>query len=134
MEKSCGACRGSTLTTIETGESLVQSPRSKGAEPQTLAFSSPIRELDGDGQAFHICSYGSRDTGHGAQPWPEGAYALRRWLSRGHEVHEAVRLSEAARSGDAGLYARAEFSAFTVRVARVTVVFEPPNNRQVGSG
>ena len=46
---------------------------------------------------FHFCSRGSRDARGGAKPWLEGAHAVRRWLSREHEVHAAVRLSQAAR-------------------------------------
>jgi hypothetical protein len=44
---------------------------------------------------FHLCSHGSRDVRHGAEPWLEGAYALRQWLSAGNEVNEALRLSQA---------------------------------------
>ena len=38
----------------------------------------------------------------GAKPWLEGAYALRQRLSRGHQVHSAVRLSQATRPCWAG--------------------------------
>jgi len=55
---------------------------------------------------FHLCSHGSRDIGDRAKPRLEGAHAVLRWLSRGHEVDPAMRLSEAARSGDALLLGR----------------------------
>jgi hypothetical protein len=66
---------------------------------------------------FHFRSYGSRDTRHRAKPWLEGAHAVLRWLSRGHEVHPAMRLSEAARSRHVGLHARPELPALAAGVA-----------------
>jgi hypothetical protein len=39
---------------------------------------------------------GSRDIGRGAQPWVEGAYALRQGLPSGNQIHAEVRLPQAA--------------------------------------
>jgi hypothetical protein len=36
------------------------------------------------------------EVGRGAEPWLEGAYALRQWLSAGNTVYEALRLPQAA--------------------------------------
>jgi hypothetical protein len=38
----------------------------------------------------------SRDTGRGAEPWLDGAYALRQRLSRGHQVDAALRVPQSA--------------------------------------
>jgi len=48
--------------------------------------------LDRSQPTFHFRSHGSRDVGDRAQPWLEGAHAVRRWLSREHQVHAALRL------------------------------------------
>jgi hypothetical protein len=46
---------------------------------------------------FHVCSHGgSRDIGHRAKPWLEGAHEVRQGLSREHEVNPAMRLLQAA--------------------------------------
>jgi hypothetical protein len=52
--------------------------------------------LDHPRRMFHFCSHGSRNAWRGAQPWLEGAYALRQRLSPGNEIHAALRLSQAA--------------------------------------
>ena len=56
----------------------------------------------------HFCSHGSRDARRGAKFGLEGAHALRRWLSREHQVNAQVRLPQAAGPRDAGCHARAE--------------------------
>jgi hypothetical protein len=92
---------------------------------------------------FHLCSHGNRDIGRGAKPRLEGAHVVRHRLSRGHEVHQAMRLLEAARPRHASQHARTELPPFAPRVeanvsrlrkSQVTVVFEPPANRGVRSG
>jgi hypothetical protein len=53
-------------------------------------------------------------------------------LSRGHEVHSAMRLSEAARSRDARLHARTELPALAVGVAAyVSWVWKPHRDGRV---
>jgi hypothetical protein len=53
---------------------------------------------------FHFCSSWKLKTRDGAKLWLESAYTLRRWLSRRHEIHAPMCLSEAVRSGDVGLH------------------------------
>jgi hypothetical protein len=72
--------------------------------------------LDQRRPTFHFRSHGSRDPWDGAQPRMAGLYALQRLLGS-HEVHAALRLSQAAGPGDVGCDARAEFPAITVGVA-----------------
>jgi hypothetical protein len=47
----------------------------------------------------------------------ESAYAVHQWLSREHEVHAKVRLSQAAGSRDAGEHPWAQFPIIKARVA-----------------
>jgi hypothetical protein len=61
-----------------------------------MAWLRTIRKLDRTHQMFYLCSHGSRDAKGRAEPWLEGAYALRQRLSAGNEVHAPVRLSQAA--------------------------------------
>jgi hypothetical protein len=81
--------------------------------PKTKTKSSPdscgwvTQELDRRASVFHICSHGSRDARRGAEPWLEGAYALRQWLPAGNQIHAEVRLSQAAGPRDAGSHERA---------------------------
>ena len=78
---------------------------------------------------FHFRSHGSRDIGHGAKPGLEGAHAVLRWLSRGHKVRPAMRLSQAARSRHIGLHARPELPAFASGVeAYVSGLWKSPRN------
>jgi hypothetical protein len=44
---------------------------------------------------FHVCSHGSRDARDRTQLWLEGAHEVQRLLG-GHQVHAALRLSQAA--------------------------------------
>ena len=95
--------------------------------------------LDQSQPMFHFRSHGSRDIRRGSKPWLEGAHAMRRRLSRGHEVHAAMRLSEAARPCTRGpnfplsrLETRLMCPACGSR--SVSVVFEPPTNREVSRG
>jgi hypothetical protein len=60
-----------------------------------------------------------------AQPRLDGPHALRQWLSREHQVNEALRLSQAAGPRCAGGYARAELPSGEVgRAADVSCVRE----------
>jgi hypothetical protein len=82
----------------------------------------------------------SRYTGHCAKPLLEGACAVRRWSSRGHEVHagcvyrkqldlETLVSTRGPNFPLSRLESRLMCPACGSR--RVTVVFEPPTNRQV---
>jgi hypothetical protein len=53
------------------------------------------RRLDRSSHMFHLCSHGSRDARRGAGPGLEGAYALRWRLPGEHQVHPALRVSQA---------------------------------------
>ena len=81
---------------------------------------------------FQFRSHGSRDIRYGAKPWLEGAHALLRRLSRGHEVNAPMRLSQAARSRHAGLHARPELPAVAPGVApHVSGLRKSPGNSRV---
>jgi hypothetical protein len=104
---------------------------------------SGIGGLDQSQPLFHFRSHGSRDSGHRAKPGLEGAHAVLRWLSRGHKVHPALRLSEAldldtlvCTRGPNFPLSRLETRLMCPACGsrRVTVVFEPPTDRQVRSG
>jgi hypothetical protein len=90
-----------------------------------------------------FCSQGSRGARGGAKPWMEGTHAVYRWISRERQVHAAVHLSQTARLLDARKHARAELPVVEAGVRLmcaacgnrgVTVVFEPPTNREVRNG
>ena len=81
---------------------------------------------------FHLCSHGGRDPRDRAKPRLEGAHAVLRWLSRGHEIDAAMHLSQATRHRHACLHERPELPAFALGVApHVSGLREPKRNRRV---
>jgi hypothetical protein len=97
-----------------------------------LPRSKPVPTRDGGLTRASLC---------GAKPWSEGAHAVRRWPPGGHEVHPVYRKqldldTLVCTRGPNFPLSRLESRLMCPANGshRVTIVFEPPTNREVRSG
>ena len=67
---------------------------------------------------FHFCSHASGDARCGEEPWLEGPYALRGWVSAGNQVYEALRPPRAA--GSRSLAVAELFASTTTAITTCT--------------